>query len=77
MVGVAYSFVKLIIEILRIQCCIQSFARVHDIREAVIGRLTGHTLRVSMPELFNIAIFHINLTSDYRWVGLWRSWERA
>jgi hypothetical protein len=73
MVGVAYSFVKLIIEILRIQ----SFARVHDIREAVIGRLTGHTLRVSMPELFNIAIFHINLTSDYRWVGLWRSWERA
>jgi hypothetical protein len=49
--------------------------------EAAIGRLTGHTLRVSMPELFNVAIFHINLISDYPkgWgcgaVGSAREWH--
>ena len=44
MVGVAYSFVKFVVEILRIQ----SFARVNETRATAIGPLTGSELRVSM-----------------------------
>lgn len=44
MVGVAYSFVKFVVEILRIQ----SFSRVYETRATAIGPLTGSELRVSM-----------------------------
>jgi hypothetical protein len=45
MVGAAYSFVKLVVR----WFVFKGFAPGHDIRAAAIGRLTGYSLRVSMP----------------------------
>jgi hypothetical protein len=55
MVGAAYSFVKLDVEILRIQ----RFALVHRTLRQPIGRLTGPTLRVSMPRVVSTPQFSI------------------